>query len=209
MSASRLTPPRPWAPMTDQEWAALLPYLLHRSPQGRPLRELRQRMDGIFALATSHAPWRALPERFGKADTVARYFCRLIHAGLWQRLLVALAEAAPSHPLRAIEHFIVRATRRAHRILGLPLLVLIRRIGLRSALRAPPWLLPDPDLSETLLRQPLAWLRAAAPPAEAAGTPPATTPARAWKERFSALRSLLRTAWGRARISRSVCWGWP
>ncbi|WP_242662634.1 transposase, partial [Pseudoroseomonas deserti] len=157
--------------MTDLEWAALLPYLLHRSPQGRPIADLRQRMDGIFALAVSHDPWRLLPERFGNPDTVARYFRRLTHAGLWPRLLEALADAAPRHPLRAIEHFIVRATRRAHRILGLPLVVLIRRIGLRSALRAPPWLMPDPDLSETCIRL-IETTRIAA----AAGALPAATP---------------------------------
>jgi transposase len=195
--------------MTDQEWAALLPYLLHRSPQGRPLPELRARMDGIFALAVTRDPWRLLPARFGNPDTVARYFRRLTHAGLWPRLLVALADAAPGHPLRAIEHFVVRATRRAHRILGQPLLLLIRRLGLRSALRAPPWLLPDPDLSETCLRL-LRATRQTAARAAAAALP--RWPGRALapeKARLSALAALLRAALGRRRISRSVCWGWP
>ncbi|MFC7554057.1 hypothetical protein ACFQU7_20405 [Pseudoroseomonas wenyumeiae] len=43
------------------------------------------------------------PARYGKADTVSRYFRRLTHAGLWQKLLHALAEAAPNHPLRQLE----------------------------------------------------------------------------------------------------------
>lgn len=193
----RLTPPRPWSRLSDAEWAALLPYLLHRSPQGRPIRELRQRMDAIFHTACTHAPWREIPPEFGKPDTVSRYFRRLTHAGLWQRLLEALADAAPGHPLRAVEHFILRATRRAHRILGLPLLALIRRIGLRSALPGPPWLLPDPDLSETLARIRI----------------PAAPPGRGGKGRHKALlRSLgrlLRDAGGRLRIRRSVRLGWP
>lgn len=32
------------------------------------------------------------------------------------------------------------------------MLVLARRLGFRRALNAPPWLLPDPDLSEKLLQ---------------------------------------------------------
>jgi len=196
--ASRLTPPRPWSKLSDSEWAALLPYLLHRSPQGRPIPELRARMDAIFHTACTHSPWREVPPEFGKPDTVSRYFRRLTHAGLWPRLLEALAEAAPAHPLRAIEHFIVRAARRAHRILGHRFLLLIRRIGLRSALPAPPWLLPDPLLSETLARLPIrAALFATAAPRSGRA---------AW---FSSLSRLLRDAGGRARIPRAVRLGWP
>ncbi|MCI0754556.1 transposase [Teichococcus vastitatis] len=196
--AARLSPPRPWAPLSDAEWHALLPYLLPRSPQGRPIRELRARMDAIFHTACSHAPWADLPDRFGKPDTVSRYFRRLTHAGLWQRLLLALAEAAPAHPLRAIEHWICRAARRAHRILGLPLILLVRRIGLRSALPAPPWLLPDPLLSETLAALPVP----AAPPRGRGG--------KAWhRALLGSMKRLLRDAGGRARIPRSVRLGWP
>ncbi|WP_256476410.1 transposase, partial [Siccirubricoccus soli] len=68
---------------------ALAPYVLRRSGPGRPIPELRQRMDAIFHLACSAEPWRALPPAFGKPDTVSRCFRRLTHAGLWQRLLRA------------------------------------------------------------------------------------------------------------------------
>lgn len=151
----RYTPRRPWQRMSDAEWLALMPYILRRSGPGRPIRELRQRMDGIFHLACTPDPWRSLPAEFGKPDTVSRYFRRLTHAGLWDKLLADLAEADPSHPLRAIEAWICRACRRAVRLLGIAFIVRIRRLGLRSALPGPPWLLPDPDLSETLLRVPI------------------------------------------------------
>ena len=68
----------------------------------------------------------------------ADYFRRLTHNGLWTRLLTLLAETHPNHPLRAIEHRICRAARRAYRILGLRLILLARRLGLRSALPGPP-----------------------------------------------------------------------
>ncbi len=148
-----LTPPRPWSPLTDPQWHALLPHLLPRSPRGRPIANLRARMDAIFHIAQTPAhAWKSLPEHFGKPDTVSRSFRRLTRAGLWHRLLHALKESPPNHPLRQIEYAILRATRRAARIGGMPLLLLIRRLDLRTALNGPPWLLPDPLLSETCAR---------------------------------------------------------
>lgn len=187
----------PFLSITDLQWSALLPYLLPRAPQGRRLEEHRERMEAIFFIATSTLPWCALPARYGKADTVSRYFRRLTHAGLWQKLLHALAEAAPNHPLRQLEERILRACRRAHRILGLPFLVLIRRLNLRRALPGPPWLLPDPLLSETL-----AGVKIAPPPSGEYGH--RTRHARL----LAALRHLHRDAAGRRRIPRSVRLAW-
>jgi transposase len=122
-----------------------MPYVLPRAPQGRRIADLRSRMDAIFHLASTPGhPWRDLPAQYGKPDTVARFFRRLTHAGLWHRLLQALRECGPKHPLRSLEYAICRATRRAARLGGMNLLLLIRRLDLRSALNGPPWLLPNP-----------------------------------------------------------------
>ena len=61
--------------------------------------------------------------------------------------------AMPGAPpiLRRLEHWLCRAFRRALRILKLPGIVLARRLGMESALNAPAFMLPDPDLSEPLL----------------------------------------------------------
>ena len=139
--------------MTDLEWHALMPFVLRRAGPGRPLRELRERMDAVFWVAAHHAKWRELPEEFGRWGTVARHFRRMTHGGLWQRLLIELRGTDRRHPLRAIEHFICRAARRAYRLLGLHLIVLARRLGLSAALPGPPWLLPDPDLSHRVFGQ--------------------------------------------------------
>ncbi|MBP0493630.1 transposase [Pararoseomonas indoligenes] len=192
----RLTTPAPWSPLTDLQFHALLPYILPRSPAGRRISDLRARMNAIFHVANTHAPWREAPPGAGTPDTVARHYRRLTRAGLWERLLIALADAAPNHPLRGIEHLIVRACRRAHRLLGLPFLVLIRRIGLRSALPAPPWLLPDPDLSEMLTRA----LPTAAPKTRAGLA--------ALKTRLKSLKYLFKAAEGRRRIPRTVRLAW-
>jgi len=193
----RHTPLRPWAPLSDLEFHALLPYLLPRSPRGRQIGDLRARIDGIFRIATTADPWHALPAHYGKPDTLSRYFRRLTHAGLWQKLLEALVDLSPAHPLRKIESFICRACRRAHRILGLRFIVLIRRLGLRSALNGPPWLLPDPILSETLARFPLP-----DPPADRRGLT-------AHIALLRGLRRLLRDARGRRSLPRSLRLAWP
>jgi hypothetical protein len=155
-------------------------------------------MDAIFQTTATHAPWREAPPAGATPDTIARHYRRLTHAGLWEHLLIALADASPKHPLRSIEHLIVRACRRAHRILGIGFLVLIRRIGLRSALPGPPWLLPDPLLSETLSRAPLPL-----------GIPKTAEGKRRRTDYLRALKHLFRAAEGRARIPRSVRLAWP
>ena len=195
---SRLTPPKPWAPLTNLQWHALMPYVLPRAPQGRRIADLRHRMNAIFHLAsTPGAPWKDLPAHYGKPDTVSRFFRRLTHAGLWHRLLEVQAQTGPNHPLRSIEYAICRAPRRAARLGGMALLLLIRRLGLRTALNGPPWLLPDPLLSEMLTR--------AAPP------PLALTKQglEAAKQHLRSLAALAKAALGRTRIPRTVRLAWP
>jgi len=146
------TPRREWAPLSDAEWAALAPYVLRAVGPGRPLADPRGRMDAILHIAVSGEPWRALPDHFGKSATISRHFRRLAHAGLWSRLLEALADPAAPPALRALEYWLCRAARRAMRLLGMAGLVLARRLGLLTALPMVPWMMPDPDLSESLRR---------------------------------------------------------
>jgi transposase len=162
----RYSRPRPWEPLSDDEWAVLAPFVLRAAGPGRPVRDPRARLDAIFRMAAdtsapgrSLAPWRALPAECGKADTASRQFRRWAAAGLWSRLLRALAD--PDYPgiriLRRLESWICRTYRRAWRLLGVPGVALARRLGFLSAMRAPSVFLPDPDLSEYVRRclQPL------------------------------------------------------
>ncbi len=110
-------------------------------------------MDAVFWVAAAGCPWRELPARFGRPDTASRHFRRLSHAGLWERLLRALARPDAPPALLALEHWVCAACRRAARLRGLRLVALARRLGFLSALRAPSWLLPDPDLSEAVFRR--------------------------------------------------------
>lgn len=187
---SRYTPPRPWEPLSDAEWAALAPFVLHAGP-GRPLADPRARLDAIFRAVTADGPWAALPEAHGRADTVHRQFRRWTHAGLWTRLLTAAASRRAPAALRRLVHWICRAYRRALRILGLPGIVLARRLDMPSALPGPPWMLPDPDLSETVH----------AVVAEAMKSAPERRPP---PDLLRIAIRLLRTAAGRRRIPRCL-----
>ena len=137
-------------PLTPTQFHALFPYILTRSPAGRQIGDLRARMDAIFALTSTIHPWRALPPEHGKPDTIARYFRRLTHAGLWEKLLLAIKDNNPTHPLNQIAPLIFRACRRAIRLRGLRLIALIRTLGFLTALNGPPHKIPNPDLSENL-----------------------------------------------------------
>ncbi len=150
MYPRRYSTPRPWEPLSDDELNALIPFVVHRGA-GRPIFDIRARLDAVFFIVTSPHPWRLLPEEMGPAGTAGRQFRRWAHAGVWTRLLKAVADRDCPPALARLEHWICRAYRRALRILKLAGIVLARRLGLCSAVNAPFELLPDPDLSKKLL----------------------------------------------------------
>lgn len=140
---SHYTAPHRFAPLTDAEFAALAPYL-HREGPGRPIDRPRETLDAIFAALLSNTRWSHQGERH---DTLHRRFRRWAHAGLWTRLLT---DAAQRRALKPLRYRICRAYRAAIRILGIRAIALARRLGFLTALPGPPWMLPDPILSETV-----------------------------------------------------------
>ena len=149
---SRYTPRRPWAPLSDAEWEALAPHVARHDGPGRPLRDPRGRFDAMLRNTLADRPWREVPPEDGKPDTVSRLFRRWTHAGLWMRLLEALAAPGAPAALRAMEYWLCRLARRAMRLLGMKGLALANRLGLLTALPMLPWLLPMPDLSKAVFR---------------------------------------------------------
>lgn len=144
----------PYDKLTDEQWTVLSIYL-PMPTRGRPCDQ-RARMDAIFRVAATVGPWRDLPAHYGHWRSVARHFQRLTHAGVWERLLTALAASAPGSVLRQMEGLICRAARRAIRIRGIALVGLIRRLELFRALPGPPFMVPDPILAEIIHRMPVA-----------------------------------------------------
>jgi len=97
--------------MSDEEWSFFEPFIMAiRGPGGRPARCHRRVLDGIFWIARTGAPWRDLPEEFGKWSSVYRQFRRWTLAGLWESLLEVLnaSEAVPD-TVQMVDSTVVRA----------------------------------------------------------------------------------------------------
>jgi transposase len=97
--------------MTDDEWVFFEPFLTGRSEQGgRPARNHRRVLDGIFWIARTGAPWHDLPEELGNWNSVWRQFRRWSASGLWDVLLQALADTGgDAETLQMIDSTIIRA----------------------------------------------------------------------------------------------------
>src|SRR5215208_3029350 len=78
--------------LTDHEWTAIKPLLPHK-PRGVPRVNDRRVLNGIFWVLRSGAPWRDLPEAFGPYTTCYNRFVRWRRAGVWSRIINALAGA--------------------------------------------------------------------------------------------------------------------
>ena len=68
--------------LTDEQWELVSPLIPQACARtGRPARDARQMLNGIFWILGTGAPWRDLPERFGPWQTVHRYFSQWRKAG--------------------------------------------------------------------------------------------------------------------------------
>jgi transposase len=101
--------------MSDEEWAFHEGFILAiRAPNGRKPKNHRLVLDGIFWIARTGAPWRDLPEEFGKWSSVYRQFRRWTLAGLWEQILEALNESGlVPDALQMIDSTVVRAHHQA------------------------------------------------------------------------------------------------
>lgn len=74
--------------LTNEQWDRLMPLLPPQKPRtGRPANDHRTVMNGILWILRTGAPWRDLPERYGKWTTVYSRFQRWRKAGVWDRIL--------------------------------------------------------------------------------------------------------------------------
>ena len=78
--------------LTDDEWTAIKP-MLPNKPRGIPRVNDRRVLNGIFWVLRSGAPWRDLPDSFGPYTTCYNRFVRWRRAGVWARIMNALAGA--------------------------------------------------------------------------------------------------------------------
>src|SRR3954464_5838021 len=78
--------------LSDYEWTAIRP-MLPNKPRGVRRVNDRRVLNGIFWVLRSGAPRRDLPERFGPYTTCYISFVRWPRAGVWGRIIAALATA--------------------------------------------------------------------------------------------------------------------
>ena len=98
--------------LTDAEWELVGPLLVTEC--GRPSQETRQHLDGMLWRAREGAGWRAIPDRYGKWNTVWRRFARWRDLGLFEAILAALAgSGAAEERLQMIDATVVRAHQHA------------------------------------------------------------------------------------------------
>lgn len=101
--------------MSDEEWAFFEPFILAvRAQNGRKPINHRLVLDGIFWIARTGAPWRDLPDEFGKWSSVYRQFRRWTLAGLWEDIMEALNRSGcVPDALQMIDSTVVRAHHQA------------------------------------------------------------------------------------------------
>ena len=75
--------------LSEEQWRRLEP-LLPRARRGPQPCDLRRMVNGILWLDKTGAPWRDLPERYGRWRTVASRYYRWLRAGVWERVLAVL-----------------------------------------------------------------------------------------------------------------------
>jgi transposase len=77
--------------LTDEQWAWVEPHLPRSTARtGRPARDRRTLLNGIFWILATGAPWRDLPERFGPWQTVYDHFRTWRSSGVFAAVIEAL-----------------------------------------------------------------------------------------------------------------------
>ena len=101
-----------WGDLTDAEWELVGPLL--SAERGRRGHENRRHLDGILWRAREGARWRAIPERYGKWNSVWRRFARWRDLGVFEAVFAALAgSGAAEERVQMLDSTTVRAHQHA------------------------------------------------------------------------------------------------
>ena len=95
--------------ISDENWQRIESLLPGRKGDpGVTAADNRLFINGVFWIAKTGAPWRDLPARFGKWNSVFKRFDRWSKKGVWQRIAEALGGDADLEWLM-IDSTVVRA----------------------------------------------------------------------------------------------------
>ena len=98
--------------ISDEQWKRI-ENLLPGKPgdPGVTAKDNRLFIDAVLWIAKTGAPWRDLPERFGKWDTVWKRFDRWSRKGIWKRIFEALQD--PDLEWLIVDSTVIRAHQHA------------------------------------------------------------------------------------------------
>lgn len=98
--------------LTDVEFAQIEPFLPGQEgfPGGRA-KDNRLFVNAVIWIARTGAPWRDLPARFGKWNSVFQRFNRWSKSGVWQRIAKALQ--SPELEALLLDSTVIRAHQHA------------------------------------------------------------------------------------------------
>jgi len=95
--------------LTEAEWSLLKDLLpAERGRRNRPAFDNRPIVNGILWRIRTGAPWRDVPEKYGKWMTVYQRFRRWSEAGIWEAAATALAQAMADNARHSIDSTTVR-----------------------------------------------------------------------------------------------------
>ncbi|GJL50450.1 MAG: hypothetical protein NPIRA01_16770 [Nitrospirales bacterium] len=99
--------------LRDDQWAKLKDHLPGKATDcGVTAGDNRQFLEAVLWIMRTGAPWRDLPEEYGRWHTVYIRFSRWAQKGIWQRVADIMA-ADPDFEWVAIDSTIVRAHQHA------------------------------------------------------------------------------------------------
>ena len=99
--------------LTNAQWRRIEPLIaVKEGDRGRHGEDNRLFVDAVLWLVRAGAPWRDLPEEFGRWNSVFRRFRRWARKGVWKRLFTELGED-PDLEYLIIDSTIVRAHQHA------------------------------------------------------------------------------------------------
>ena len=79
--------------LDDRKWEKIKPLLPGKQGDvGRSAHDNRLFVNAVLFIANSGVPWRDLPERYGKWNSVYQRFNRLSKRGIWQAIFDKLRE---------------------------------------------------------------------------------------------------------------------
>src|SRR5271169_199821 len=95
--------------MSEAEWRVLQDLLpAERGLKSRPAHDNRTIVNGILWHLRTGAPWRDVPEKYGKWMTVYQRFRRWSEAGVWEAVASTLAQAMADNSRHSIDSTTVR-----------------------------------------------------------------------------------------------------